>query len=170
MTCPQENIDLIGRSELLEFLKQYHHPDRIVVAAVGVDHAELVSAVDKWGRGLGWCVMMQKVHPLSNSHGLGNLPTVSGSNGPGGGGGGRHELQLRLIFFRARSISLIHYFLLAFFVPLLYFILAISMPQCLGTHSCMSPTFKIFLLNGTCLFREMSWSLPRLKIRLLKTY
>ena len=36
------------------------------------------------------------------------------------------------------------------FVSLSYFILAVPMPECLGKRSCMSSTFPVAILNGTC--------------------
>ena len=41
------------------------------------------------------------------------------------------------------------------FVALSYFILAVPMRNCLGKHSCMSYTFPIVILNGTCCFRSV---------------
>ena len=41
------------------------------------------------------------------------------------------------------------------FVSLFYFILAIPMPECFGRHSCMSSTFPIAILNGTCIFSPL---------------
>ena len=38
------------------------------------------------------------------------------------------------------------------FVTLSYFILAVPMRECFGKHSCMSSSFPIAILNGTCLF------------------
>ena len=43
-------------------------------------------------------------------------------------------------------------FLPSFSVSLSYFVLAGSMRKCLGKHYCMSTTFCIAILNGTCSF------------------
>ena len=37
-------------------------------------------------------------------------------------------------------------------VILTYFVLAVPMSECMGKHSCMSSTFPIAILNGTCFF------------------
>ena len=52
--------------------------------------------------------------------------------------------------------SLFSVFLLA--LSLSYLILAVPMRKCCGQHSCMSSSFSIFILNGTCSFRETNWS------------
>ena len=44
-------------------------------------------------------------------------------------------------------------FLLSSSVSLSYFNLAVPMRKCLGKHSCMSSTFFIVILNGTCSLR-----------------
>lgn len=46
--CPEENIELINRQILLEYLKHHYAPNRMVVAGVGVEHEDLVSAVEKY--------------------------------------------------------------------------------------------------------------------------
>ena len=40
-------------------------------------------------------------------------------------------------------------------VSLSYFILAVSMRNCLGKHSCMSSRFPVAVLNGTFIFRSV---------------
>ncbi|VDM48713.1 unnamed protein product [Toxocara canis] len=42
--CPSQNVDKIQREHLFTYMKQYHSPDRMVVAGVGVDHEVLVDA------------------------------------------------------------------------------------------------------------------------------
>ena len=43
--CPETNVDAaINRAVLMNFLKSYHTPDRMVLAGVGVDHDLLVEA------------------------------------------------------------------------------------------------------------------------------
>ena len=43
--CPEGNVDsAINRAILMNFLKSYHTPDRMVLAGVGVDHDKLVEA------------------------------------------------------------------------------------------------------------------------------
>lgn len=47
--CPEGNVDAaINRAVLMNFLKSYHTPDRIVLAGVGVDHNKLVEAAQKY--------------------------------------------------------------------------------------------------------------------------
>ncbi|CAG0886670.1 unnamed protein product [Darwinula stevensoni] len=46
--CPVENFEKIERPLLLSFLKAHHSPSRMVVAGVGVEHAHLVEAVQKY--------------------------------------------------------------------------------------------------------------------------
>lgn len=46
--CPKENINLIDRKILLEYLRHHYTPNRMVVAGVGVEHEDLVSAVQKY--------------------------------------------------------------------------------------------------------------------------
>lgn len=45
--CPEGNIQKIDRKTLFTYLKNHYCPRRMVVAGVGVDHKELVSAVEK---------------------------------------------------------------------------------------------------------------------------
>lgn len=45
--CPAENIALIDRKTLFTFLKQRYAAKHMVVSAVGVNHDELVEAVNK---------------------------------------------------------------------------------------------------------------------------
>uniref|UniRef100_F1L1J9 Mitochondrial-processing peptidase subunit alpha n=1 Tax=Ascaris suum TaxID=6253 RepID=F1L1J9_ASCSU len=42
--CPPENVNKIQRQHLFSYMKQYHSPDRMVVAGIGVDHDILVDA------------------------------------------------------------------------------------------------------------------------------
>lgn len=46
--CPSNNLELIDRNVLLNYLKYHHSPDRMVVAGVGVNHEELVENVQKY--------------------------------------------------------------------------------------------------------------------------
>ena len=46
-------------------------------------------------------------------------------------------------------------FLLSWPISLSYFILAVPMHECLGKHSCISFTFPIAMLNGTCFFQTV---------------
>ncbi|XP_012152211.1 mitochondrial-processing peptidase subunit alpha isoform X2 [Megachile rotundata] len=46
--CPKENINLIDRKILLEYLRHHYTPNRMVVAGVGVEHEDLVLAVQKY--------------------------------------------------------------------------------------------------------------------------
>ncbi|XP_060812668.1 mitochondrial-processing peptidase subunit alpha [Bombus pascuorum] len=46
--CPKENIDHIDRNILFEYLKHHYTPHRMVVAGVGVEHEDLVLAVQKY--------------------------------------------------------------------------------------------------------------------------
>ena len=39
--CPEKNVDVINRKTLLHYLRNYHTPDRMVLAGVGVDHDQL---------------------------------------------------------------------------------------------------------------------------------
>ena len=48
--CPETNVDAaINRAVLMNFLKSYHTPDRMVLAGVGVDHDLLVEAAQVSG-------------------------------------------------------------------------------------------------------------------------
>ncbi len=40
--CPEENIDSITRQTLMTYMRNYHSPDRMVLAGVGVEHDHLV--------------------------------------------------------------------------------------------------------------------------------
>ena len=43
--CPEGNVDsAINRAILINFLRSYHTPERMVLAGVGVDHDKLVEA------------------------------------------------------------------------------------------------------------------------------
>ncbi|XP_050465436.1 mitochondrial-processing peptidase subunit alpha [Cataglyphis hispanica] len=46
--CPQENIEKIDRKILHTYLKHHYVPSRMVVAGVGVEHDDLVHAVNKY--------------------------------------------------------------------------------------------------------------------------
>ncbi|XP_003394101.1 mitochondrial-processing peptidase subunit alpha [Bombus terrestris] len=46
--CPKENIDHIDRKILFEYLKHHYTPHRMVIAGVGVEHEDLVLAVQKY--------------------------------------------------------------------------------------------------------------------------
>ena len=46
--CPQKNISLIDRNVLYTYLSTYHTPERMVLAAVGVDHESLVKLAEKY--------------------------------------------------------------------------------------------------------------------------
>ena len=44
--CPEENIDIISRKTLMSYLRNYHSPDRMVLAGVGIDHDHLVQVAE----------------------------------------------------------------------------------------------------------------------------
>ncbi|XP_047350936.1 mitochondrial-processing peptidase subunit alpha [Vespa velutina] len=46
--CSEENIEKIDRNILLTYLKHHYIPSRMVVAGVGVNHQDLVKAVEKY--------------------------------------------------------------------------------------------------------------------------
>uniref|UniRef100_A0A2R5LI67 Mitochondrial-processing peptidase subunit alpha n=1 Tax=Ornithodoros turicata TaxID=34597 RepID=A0A2R5LI67_9ACAR len=46
--CPKENIPVINRRVLFTYLSHHHTPERMVVAAVGVEHKALVEEVQKY--------------------------------------------------------------------------------------------------------------------------
>ena len=46
--CPRDNIPLIGQSTLFHYLHNYHTPERMVLAGVGVDHEQLVEHAHKY--------------------------------------------------------------------------------------------------------------------------
>ncbi|CAB3237146.1 unnamed protein product [Arctia plantaginis] len=46
--CPIENVHKINRNIILNYLKNHYTPDRMVVAAVGVDHEPFVEFVQKY--------------------------------------------------------------------------------------------------------------------------
>uniref|UniRef100_A0A2A4K1V0 Mitochondrial-processing peptidase subunit alpha n=1 Tax=Heliothis virescens TaxID=7102 RepID=A0A2A4K1V0_HELVI len=46
--CPNENVNKIDRDIILNYLKNHYTPDRMVVAAVGVDHEPFVEYVQKY--------------------------------------------------------------------------------------------------------------------------
>jgi processing peptidase subunit alpha len=49
--CPEENISSVQREELLDYLSSHHRPERMVLAAVNVDHDQFVElARDRFGR------------------------------------------------------------------------------------------------------------------------
>ena len=45
--CPEENIGAISDKTLYTYLSAFHRPERMVVAGVGVEHGELVEAVQR---------------------------------------------------------------------------------------------------------------------------
>ncbi|CAH4016468.1 mitochondrial-processing peptidase subunit alpha [Pieris brassicae] len=47
-TCPKENVNKIDRGVIINFLKNHYTPDRMVVAAVGVEHGPFVEYVQKY--------------------------------------------------------------------------------------------------------------------------
>jgi len=46
--CPDTNIESMTRATLMNYLSNYHSPDRMVVAGVGVEHEELVDITKKY--------------------------------------------------------------------------------------------------------------------------
>lgn len=46
--CPQENVFKIDRNVIINYLKNHYTPDRMVVAAVGVEHGPFVEYVQKY--------------------------------------------------------------------------------------------------------------------------
>ena len=46
--CPPESIEAIDRSTLYTYLHNYHSPDRMVLAGVGVEHQTLVDLAKKY--------------------------------------------------------------------------------------------------------------------------
>ncbi|CAG9783096.1 unnamed protein product [Diatraea saccharalis] len=46
--CPPENVNKIDRNVILKYLKNHYTPSRMVVAAVGVEHAPFVEFVQKY--------------------------------------------------------------------------------------------------------------------------
>ncbi|KAJ2946486.1 hypothetical protein O0L34_g12534 [Tuta absoluta] len=46
--CPQEQVNKIDRGVILNYLKNHYTPERMVVAAVGVDHEPFVEFVQKY--------------------------------------------------------------------------------------------------------------------------
>ena len=46
--CPVDNLDLINRDILFNYIKNYHTPDRMAFAGVGVDHNTLIELVEKY--------------------------------------------------------------------------------------------------------------------------
>lgn len=46
--CPEASIPLINRSTLYTYLKNFHSPERIVLAGVGVDHQSLVNVAKEF--------------------------------------------------------------------------------------------------------------------------
>ncbi|XP_061713892.1 mitochondrial-processing peptidase subunit alpha [Cydia pomonella] len=46
--CPKENVNKIDRGIILNYLKNHYTPNRMVVAAVGVDHEPFVEFVQKY--------------------------------------------------------------------------------------------------------------------------
>lgn len=46
--CPTENVAKIDREVLHSYLRNYYTPDRMVLAAVGVEHSHLVECARKY--------------------------------------------------------------------------------------------------------------------------
>lgn len=46
--CPIENVQSFNRQTLMNYLSNYHTPDRIVIAGVGVDHDKLVEDCQRY--------------------------------------------------------------------------------------------------------------------------
>ena len=73
----------------------------------------------------------------------------------------RPELQIRPLglhfFVPALLLSMLTHLFLSSSLSLSYFILAIPMRKCLGKHWCMSSSFPIAILNGTCFFRQCNY-------------
>ena len=46
--CPIESLPIIDRHVLLDYMKNYHTPNRMVLAGVGVEHERLVELADKY--------------------------------------------------------------------------------------------------------------------------
>ncbi|KAH7640275.1 hypothetical protein DERF_004789 [Dermatophagoides farinae] len=46
--CSQENVNIIQRDDLFNYINLYHRPERMVVAGVGVDHERLVELAEKF--------------------------------------------------------------------------------------------------------------------------
>ena len=67
----------------------------------------------------------------------------------------------RLLFFMTALLLsiLAPLFLLFSSISLSYLNIAARMRECLGKHSCMSSSFPIAILNGTCFFCEAKWYL-----------
>ncbi|EDO38902.1 predicted protein, partial [Nematostella vectensis] len=45
--CPPQNLPVINRETIMEFMKTYYQPDRMVIAGVNVDHEQLVELTKK---------------------------------------------------------------------------------------------------------------------------
>lgn len=46
--CPSKNLDVINREVIVNYLKNHHTPERMVIAGVGVNHDELVENVENF--------------------------------------------------------------------------------------------------------------------------
>lgn len=46
--CPEKNLESISRNVLMSYLRNYHSPERMVVAGVGIEHDRLVEAAQKF--------------------------------------------------------------------------------------------------------------------------
>lgn len=63
--CPEKNIPLIDQKVLYTYLNTYHTPDRMVLAAVGVEHEPLVKLAEKYFQGVKpiWSGKVEKLEP-----------------------------------------------------------------------------------------------------------
>lgn len=46
--CSEENINIIQRNDLFDYINLYHRPERMVIAGVGVEHDRLVELAEKF--------------------------------------------------------------------------------------------------------------------------
>merc|ERR1712038_13500 len=46
--CPPESVEAVSRDDLFTYLHNYHSPERMVLAGVGVDHDELVKLAEQY--------------------------------------------------------------------------------------------------------------------------
>lgn len=83
--CPEENLDKITSSMMFNYLKNNYSPDKMVLAAVGVEHDQLVEFAEKyfvnklpvWGQNPGLaCENLQQIE-RSKAEYLGGSRTVS---------------------------------------------------------------------------------------------
>ena len=88
--------------------------------------------------------------------------------------GGRSEQQLgrRYIFFlpAARLSTFNFHFSPSSSVSMSYFILTVPIRMCSGKHSCMSSTFLIAILNGTCALRSANTDCEKIWKQCADTY